>query len=57
MGSPLSQKQPAPGSPNGVRACPLPFAAVSSLGWSFVYGGLLSLLGWGLLLRLLFLHR
>jgi hypothetical protein len=57
MVSRLSQKPPAPGSPRVVRACLLPLTAGSSLGWTFVYGGLLSLLGWGLLLRMLLLPR
>lgn len=57
MVSPLSQKHPALSSHKAVHACPHPLAAVSSLGWPFMYGGLLSLLGWGLLLRLLLLPR
>ena len=57
MGSSRSQKHPALGSPSTVHARTLPVAAVSSFVWTFVYGSLLSLLGWGLLLRMLLLHR
>ena len=35
--------------------CPAPVRTLEGLVWSLVYGGLLSLLGWGLFLRWLLL--
>jgi len=53
----LLRKRPAPVPLGAVQAYQLPVAGVSSLGWIFVYSSLLSLLGWGLLLRMLLLPR
>jgi hypothetical protein len=50
-------KRRAPEMPVDVAARQNPASNPSSLYWAFVYGGLLSLLGWGLLLRMLLLHR
>jgi hypothetical protein len=49
----------APAMPVDVTARQNPARTPSSLYWywAFVYGGLFSLLGWGLLLRMLLLHR
>jgi hypothetical protein len=50
-------KRRAPEMPVDVTARQNPAYNPSSLYWAFMYGGLLSLLGWGLLLRMLLLHR
>jgi hypothetical protein len=54
---PLLRKRPTPRTPEAGHAPQLRVPDVSSFVWIFVYGSLLSLLGWGLLLRMLLLHR
>jgi hypothetical protein len=57
MVSRLLRKQPTPGSAGGAKAHPIPLADDSSLWVAFVWGGLLGLLGWGLVLRMLLVPR
>jgi hypothetical protein len=57
MVSRLLRKQPTPGSSGVAKAHPIPLAEDSSLWVAFVWGGLLGLLGWGLVLRMLLVPR
>jgi len=57
MVSPLLRKRPTPHTPDAGHAPQLRVPEVSTFVWIFVYGSLLSLLGWGLLLRMLLFHR
>ena len=57
MVSRMLWKRRAPAMPVDVTAHQNPARTPSLLSWAFVYGSLLSLLGWGLLLRMLLLHR
>lgn len=50
-------KHRTPEMPVDVTARQNPASNPSLLSWAFVYAGLLILLGWGLLLRMLLLHR
>jgi hypothetical protein len=57
MVSRMLWKRRAPEMPVDVTARQNPARTPSSLSWAFVDGGVCSLLGWGLLLRMLLLHR
>ncbi len=57
MVSRLLRKRPPPSSSGVAKAYPIPLADPSSLWVAFVWGGLLILLGWGLVLRMLLLPR
>jgi hypothetical protein len=57
MVSRLRRKHPAPGSSGVAKATTIPRSDTLSLWVAFVWGGLLILLGWGLVLRMLLLPR
>jgi hypothetical protein len=57
MVSRLLRKQPAPGSSGVAKAYTIPPYDDSTLWVAFVWGGLLVLLGWGLVLRMLLFPR
>jgi len=57
MVSRLLRKHPAPGSSGVAKATAIPLYDTLSLWVAFVWGGLLILLGWGLVLRMLLLPR
>jgi hypothetical protein len=53
----LRRTPSAPGSSGVAKAHPIPLADDSSLWVAFVWGSLLGLLGWGLVLRMLLVPR